>query len=243
VTTLIDTVAIVVPARDEERMLPRCLEALGSAIDELVRHRPRITVRTVVVADRSTDGTLMVVASDERVEAIVVEHGNVGAARRAGAAYLLADEAWRTSRTWLVTTDADSVVPHDWLVRHVEHAEHGADAVVGTVTPEFDELSEEQIEAWTASHPAGEPNGHVHGANLGIRASAYLAVDGFHPRVVGEDVDLVGRIASHGFAVVPSGALDVMTSSRVIARAPGGYASWLHDGGLIPLARFTEPEL
>lgn len=244
-TTRIDAIAVVIPARDEERLLPRCLTALGDAIDELVRARPRISVRTVVVADRSTDGTLTIVAADERVEAVVVEHGNVGAARRAGAAYVLGDAPWRTSRTWLVTTDADSIVPRDWLVRHVEHAEHGADAVVGTVTPEFDDLTAEQIEAWTATHPTGEANGHVHGANLGIRASTYLAVDGFHPRAVGEDVDLVARIASRGYTVVPSGSLDVMTSSRVIARAPGGYASWLHDGGLIPLSRFTglEPEL
>ncbi len=241
--TAIDAVAVVIPARDEERLLPRCLAALGGAIDELVRSRPRITVRTVVVADRSTDGTLMIVEADERVEAVVVEHGNVGAARRAGAAYVLGDAQSRTSRTWLVTTDADSIVPRDWLVRHVEHAEHGADAVVGTVTPEFDDLSPEQIQAWTATHPAGRPNGHVHGANLGVRASAYLAVDGFRPGAVGEDADLVARVASRGYTVVPSGAVDVMTSSRVTARAPGGYASWLHSGGLLPLARLADPPL
>jgi glycosyltransferase involved in cell wall biosynthesis len=239
----IDSVAIIIPARDEERLLPRCLKALGGAIDELLERRPRIAVRTVVVADRSTDGTLMVVAADDRVEAVVVQHGNVGAARRSGAAYVFGDAAWRTAGTWLVTTDADSIVPRDWLVKHVDHAEEGADAVIGTVTPEFEGLSREQIDAWKASHPPGEPNGHVHGANLGIRGSVYLAVDGFHPRAVGEDVDLVARIAERGFAVVPSARLDVTTSSRVAARAPGGYASWLHDGGLMPVSRLVEPEL
>jgi len=237
----IDAVAIVIPARDEERLLPRCLSAIGGAIDELARRRPHVAVRTVVVADRSTDGTLMVVAADPRVEAVVVEHGNVGAARRAGAAYVLGDEPWRGASTWLVTTDADSIVPRDWLVQHVDHAEHGADAVVGTVTPEFDELSAAQIEAWTATHAPGAANGHVHGANLGIRASAYLAVDGFHPRAVGEDVELVARLVSRGYAVQPSAKLDVTTSSRAVARATGGYASWLHEGGLIPVARFTDP--
>ncbi len=200
-TRRIDSVAIVIPARDEESLLPRCLNALGGAIDELTRRRPSIAVHTVVVA----------VA------------------------------AWRTASTWLVSTDADSIVPHDWLVQHLDHAEQGADAVVGTVTPEFDGLSAGQIEAWTVSHPAGDPNGHVHGANRGIRADVYLAVDGFHPRAVGEDVELVARIASRGYRVIPSGKLDVMISSRAIARAPGGYASWLHEGDLIPIDRFTDP--
>lgn len=238
----IDTVAIVIPARDEERLLPRCLSAIGAAIDELGRRRPHIAVRAVVVADRSTDGTVTVIADDPRVEAVVVEHGNVGAARRTGAAHLLGDASWRSPRSWLVTTDADSLVPRDWLVQHVEHAEQGADAVIGTVTPEFDGLSLEQIEAWTATHPAGNANGHVHGANLGIRASVYLDVDGFHSHEVGEDVDLVARVVSRGYTVVPSGRLDVTTSSRVLARAPGGYAAWLHGGGLIPATRFVDSE-
>jgi hypothetical protein len=35
-TRRIDSVAIVIPARDEESLLPRCLNALGGAIDELM---------------------------------------------------------------------------------------------------------------------------------------------------------------------------------------------------------------
>ncbi|MDP9028495.1 MAG: hypothetical protein M3N46_13270 [Actinomycetota bacterium] len=138
------------------------------------------------------------------------------------------------------------MVPRDWLVQHVDHADLGADAVVGTVTPEFAELTPEQIEAWTATHPAGNANSHVHGANLGIRASVNLALDGFHPQALGEDVDLVARIASPGYTVVPAANVDVMTSSRVVARAPGGYASWLHGGGLSGFARgmpFSHPTL
>jgi glycosyltransferase involved in cell wall biosynthesis len=227
------SVAVIIPARDEEKLLPRCLAAVHRSVDELALRHPAITVRTLVVADRTTDGTLDVIAADPRAEAVVVEHGNVGAARRAGAAHLLSESTWRRPHAWMAITDADSVVPPEWLVEHVEHADRGADVIVGTVTPDFGGLSAEQIDAWTASHPDGVANGHVHGANLGIRATAYTAVGGFRPHPVGEDVDLVARIASTGFAVVASGRLDVMTSSRRVGRAPDGYASWLHGGGLL----------
>src|SRR6476661_8571682 len=49
-------VLVVVPARNEERLLPRCLQALQDAADRLAAERPGVAVRVVVVLDRCSDG-------------------------------------------------------------------------------------------------------------------------------------------------------------------------------------------
>ncbi|ERK72928.1 hypothetical protein N136_00718, partial [Leifsonia aquatica ATCC 14665] len=81
--------------------------------------------------------------------------------------------------------------------------------------------------AWTRSHPPGATLGHVHGANLGVRASAYAEAGGVLPLVVGEDVDLVARVRASGRPVVESEQHPVLTSARLDGRAPDGYAAHL----------------
>ena len=55
-------VLVVVPARNEERLLPRCLQALQDAADRLAAERPGVAVRVVVVLDRCSDGSAEIVA-------------------------------------------------------------------------------------------------------------------------------------------------------------------------------------
>jgi len=107
---------------------------------------------------------------------------------------------------------------------------------VGTVRPEFTDLSAVQLRAWIATHPVGPPNGHVHGANLGIRASAYLEVGGFRPLVEHEDVDLVERLRASGKTITPANSSEVLTSGRSFGRTPGGYARYLRSDLVGPQA-------
>ena len=101
---------------------------------------------------------------------------------------------------WLATTDADTLVPADWLVRHLRHAAAGWDAVVGTVTvtdwadhpPEVPPLFYEHYATARGTHS------HVHGANLGFRAEAYLAAGGFSPSPTAEDHALVDALTAAG---------------------------------------------
>lgn len=232
-TAGISSVLVVIPARDEEELLPRCLDALAGSIEDLRDAHPSVRIGAVVVADRTTDGTHGIVARSFTAALLVVELGNVGAARRAGIAHLLRPGA-RAASTWIATTDADSVVPRDWLRTQVDLAIGGADLVVGGVTPEPQGLSLAQREAWDAFSRLPDPTGDIHGANLGIRASVYRKLGGFGSLVVGEDVDLVTRAVAAGFRAVKATGAPVVTSSRIDARAPDGYASWLHRGGLIP---------
>ena len=214
---MIRRIAVVIPARDEEELIGRCL----ASVLESSRH-VTVPVDVIVVADGCLDSTASVARSVRGVRVVEVDSSNVGTARSIGVAAALDRRA-----DWIANTDADSVVPRDWLLVQLELAAAGHDVVVGTVRPDFDDLGDDQRSAWEASHAAGVANGHVHGANLGVRASAYLAVGGYRTMPEHEDVDLVARLA--GFDVVASARAQVVTSGRRFGRTAGGYARYLRE--------------
>jgi hypothetical protein len=67
----------------------------------------------------------------------------------------------------------------------------------------------------------------VHGANLGIRASAYLAAGGFRPLRTAEDPMLLATATEAGCAVVQARDITVETSGRRWGRAPRGFSNLL----------------
>ncbi|MCU1508674.1 MAG: glycosyl transferase [Glaciihabitans sp.] len=227
--TSIDEFAIVIPARDEQLLIGACLRAINIAIARTHRalwwRTPTISV--TVVADGCTDGTADVVRTFPAVTLVERAAAGVGAARRTGAAVALSQSCCAPGSFWLANTDADSRVPPGWILEQLAAASAGSDALIGTVRPVFNDLSPEQVRAWEALHRGERANGHVHGANLGVRASAYLAAGGFDPVQEHEDVDLVARIRAGGFTATASSAAEVLTSGRQSGRAPGGYAGYL----------------
>lgn len=216
-------VAVVIPARDEEALLPKCLASVAIAAAR-ARRRTGVIVEVIVVADRCTDATVQA-AQDGGARVLEVDHGAVGAARRDGVTFALTE----FDSQWIANTDADSVLPPNWLDEQLRLARKGADVVIGTVRPDPADVSAEQLARWRSTRVRGVPNGHVHGANLGVRVSTYLAADGFAPLPEHEDVDLVARCSALGAVVVPTAAIDVITSGRRDSRAPGGYSRYLHD--------------
>jgi glycosyltransferase involved in cell wall biosynthesis len=221
-------IVVVIPARDEEALIGRCLDSVEEAI-RLLGRGPRF-VSTVVIADGCTDATVRLVR-ERGIRVHEISANSVGTARATGVRLALTPvrTGGGLSRVWIANTDADSVVPANWLTEQVELAESGCDVVVGTVRPDFDDLNVEQIAAWRASHGPGIANGHVHGANLGIRASAYAATGGFRDLAEHEDNDLVDRLVASGATVLATGACEVLTSGRQVGRTAGGYAGYLRD--------------
>jgi glycosyltransferase involved in cell wall biosynthesis len=223
---MITRVGVVVPAHDEQDLIVGCLESLLAAVHHLrITSAGRMRSDIVVVLDNCRDATSERVAAVAGVTAIVAAAGSVGAARRAGVARFL-EEAPNT--LLIASTDADSRVPRDWLSRLVEHANHGADLVLGTVRP-FPELPEPLHSAWLAAHHLGDGHPHVHGANLAIRASSYVDLGGWSPLHTREDVDLVVRAERAGLPICRCGDVVVRTSSRKNSRVPHGFSTYLRN--------------
>lgn len=182
----------------------------------------------VVVLDACTDGSAEIARGFSDVIVIERNHENVGRSRHDAVVAGLSASSVTAERTWIAFTDADSVVPRYWLREHLNGAAE-SHAYVGAVVPRLDELDAARRHAWEQSHPPGATLGHVHGANLGVRADAYAQVGGFLPLFVGEDVDLVARLRAARYTVAESERHPVITSGRLSGRAPGGYASYLRD--------------
>lgn len=230
-----DTVAVVVPARDEEELLPRCLDALEVAVATLHRSRPNLAVRTFVVLDVCTDGSPALLRDRPRTTPVVSLAGCVGVARAAG---VDAAEEWHRTggggsrgALWVACTDADSAVPPDWLTSQLRWADEGVELVVGTVVPRPGDLSARALAGWHARHSTADGHDHVHGANLGLTLGAYRRAGGFPPLPVHEDVALVQAVRARGERWVATGAIPVETSGRRAGRAPGGFASYVDELG------------
>jgi glycosyltransferase involved in cell wall biosynthesis len=228
VRTRIDRLVVVVPARNEEARLPRCLAALADAVEaveaEFGADAPTITV--TVVLDRCTDGSAAVVAGWPQFDVVECTAGAVGSARRQGVAAALA--GGDPEHTWVASTDADSAVPRRWLAVQMALAEAGTELVLGTVLPDA-ELTVLERARWHGSHALVDGHPFVHGANLGIRADSYLRADGFSEVDTDEDVLLVAALRRLGVRECSTALIPVLTSGRLTGRVPGGFGGYLTE--------------
>lgn len=222
---------VLVPARDEERLLGRCLRALAVSARALTSQQPHVTVSVVVVLDGCRDGSAREAAAVDwpadldRPYVLETEPRGVGAARAAGAEHLLArarEVGVGPASTWLAGTDADSTVPEQWLPAQVAAADDGFGARLGTVVLS----ARDQLAArWTEQQQHVEGHPHVHGANLGVRGDAYLLTGGYRPVRTGEDVLLVRALEAGGVRLLRTAHAPVVTSDRLTGRAPDGVAA------------------
>jgi len=224
------TVAVVIPARNEARTIGTCIRSVLRACDAAA-DLERATV--VVVADRCTDDTVATARRALRARGVVIEcdAGSAGSARRAGVEHALA--ALRNvdrRRLWIANTDADTSVGRNWIQVHLGFAQQGFAAVAGVVRIEgVPGYGAAMLEALSAKYeiPPDGRHTHVHGANLGVRADAYLDVGGWSRARVAEDHCLWNRLRSRGWSVCASSASTVLTSGRLVGRAAGGFADTL----------------
>ncbi len=222
-------VLVVVPARDETQRISRCLDSVNASRRNLP---PGVSSTIVVVADSCTDATVATAIaklSDPSDVVLDVHAGSAGRARHLGTERGLVDLPLEPCEIWIANTDADTVVPADWLVRQLVLASAGVDAVAGVVELDRSTCHDEELLGRFARHYVLDPDAsvehvHVHGANLGFTAAAYRAVGGWKAIATGEDHDLWGRL----LRTVTSRAtreLIVVTDARLVGRAPDGFAA------------------
>ena len=222
-------IAVLIPARDEEDLLPRCLKSIAAARALLPIG---ITSDVVVISDSSEDRTLEVARAIVREQGIVLhtEAGAVGIARAMAALVALRRIPGSVDQSWLANTDADCEVPETWLLDHLRLARSGYAAVAGIVdVQDFSEHASFVEDRFRNSYRI-EQDGthpHVHGANMGIRADAYLMAGGWAALSTAEDHDLWRRLLAGKGPHLSDARLKVMTSGRRVGRAPLGFAAAL----------------
>ncbi|WP_405458821.1 glycosyltransferase [Streptomyces sp. NBC_00101] len=229
---------VAIPAHDEAEDLPEALRAVRAA-DAHARRRlagvPPLTL--MVAADACSDATAAV-ARREGAEVVVTGHRSAGAARAEAVARGLRKADTPAAHTWIATTDADSRVPADWLAHQLTCARDGWDCVLGTVRLAPPRSLDESVVRdlhrahYFAERPAGTgrdwEHPHVHGANFGVAAAAYLRAGGFPAVPHGEDHALARALADGGARVLRTNACAVETSGRLTPRAPHGFGAFLH---------------
>ena len=221
-------IGIVVPVHDEEACLAACLQALCAAATCPLLHGE--TVSIVIVLDACSDDSRRIVLAHAmqaghrwRLDCIAIDARNVGAARAAGAQVLL-----QRGARWLAFTDADTRVSPAWLSTQLAL---NADAVCGTVavddwSPHGDSAAVLRAH-FEQTYTDADGHRHIHGANFGVRASAYLRAGGFAPLACSEDVALVAALQACGAHIAWSAAPRVTTSARRHAKARGGFGDTL----------------
>ncbi|CAG7844848.1 hypothetical protein USB125703_01099 [Pseudoclavibacter triregionum] len=243
----------VIPARDEEGRVSTCLDSVLDAARRALSEGALERIVIALVAHRCADGTAAaargILEAEEgpvesgRLAGIVVEDEDsetVGGARatgiRAARAELaaLAGGPIDPDRAWLFSTDADSVVPADWMTGHLERiaalgpGAAGARALVEladwTPSPAARRAYEAIIAAGMRSDGGHD---HVYGANLAVRLSALDRAGGMPDVPVGEDQALTDRLAELGTPLAGTSGPIVHTSGRWPGRAAGGLGTLL----------------
>jgi cellulose synthase/poly-beta-1,6-N-acetylglucosamine synthase-like glycosyltransferase len=219
-----------VPACNEETTVEACIVSIRGALAACAE---LASSWIVVVADSCADSTveLATIALGNGGTVIECSVASPGLARRRGANEVLRYFAARPrEHIWLANTDADSQPHSDWIVRQLQLADDGYCGVAGIVRIQPDDLERPEIlQAFLSDYALSADGGHphVHGANLGIRADAYMDAGGWRDLAVAEDHVLWTCVRARGWHVISSIASVVTTSGRLCGRARGGFADAL----------------
>jgi cellulose synthase/poly-beta-1,6-N-acetylglucosamine synthase-like glycosyltransferase len=207
------SIGVIVPAQNEEASIKRCIESIVAAAGHSGRGD---SLWVVVVADACSDTTAQIARRELGTFGRVLECKvrSSGTARRLGVEAVLEHFRGVDARAiWLANTDADTSVPVDWIDIQLAFADGCGKA--------------REIYNTTYHTQSDGTHTHVHGANIAVRADAYLDVGGWRDLALSEDHCLWRRLRSRGWRVSSPVRSVVLTSARLVGRARGGFADTL----------------
>ena len=248
---------VTVPVRNEETLLPRALHALSEQKDSAGRELPAEQYEVILLINNSQDRSRQIaehfLANHPRFNLHIVERNfadreaHIGHVRR-----LLMDEgctrlgAVGNPNSLILTTDSDSYVAPNWIVKNYEEVAAGAEAVGGrillrpaelaklpTLTRalyEHDELYRHLI-AWLEtecdpeSHDSWPRHHQQFGASLAVTPRAYKLVGGLPPHRFLEDIAFYQALIKRDIPFRHSNKVRVFTSARLSGRSNVGL-SW-----------------
>lgn len=182
-------VSVIIPALNEEKYLPKCLESL-------VSQSRRENAEIIVVDGGSTDGTVQL--AKEHADKVLVEQGRpVGAGRNAGAR--------QAEGEILAFIDADTVASFRWL-EEITSTFCCNSTVVGVTGPtlpyegtRLDRVAYQVATGWAQRFSLRMGVPHVAGFNCAYRKESFWKTGGFDEyRVLSEDVKLSLRMRHQG---------------------------------------------
>jgi len=201
-------VSIVVPAFNEELMLPTCLQALTEQ-DYKGKYE-------FIVVDNNSNDLTSKIANVYGARIIKEKHQGVAIARQKGFEGAKGEI--------ILSTDADTIVPTNWISRMVKEinkdagivAVGGACNLIGTNTP-LKLLSASLAPLMFLLDKLFDYPGTLQGWNFGVKREAFLETGGFdttlQPGEIGEDRDLGKRLRKIGHVKILY-KLKVKTSAR-----------------------------
>lgn len=222
-------ICILVPAHNEELLLPRCLNSILQACTSIPAMH---TVDIILTVDSCSDQTHAIGTEilAEKGAVLPIKKANVGSARKYAALTALNRYKGALDQCWLANTDADCQVPLNWLTHQLTHANTGVHGIAGIVKVDsYKEHTQDAAKKFEKSytiHPDGS-HPHIHGANLGIRADIYKKIGGWNELITAEDHDLWNRLSLSEINKISDASLFVYTSGRKVGRAPQGFANKL----------------
>ena len=229
---------VVIPARDEEHLIPRALEALARQTVPRASFRddprPQWLHRPHRGRRRRRGG-----AARPRAQraAVAGDRRRTGTARRNG--------HWppsACSSSDASTGSSPAPTPTRGPIRtgssgSSQHVRDGARAIAGLIELDEDDSralpeavlrrrsrdAARRLRRVREREPAA---GHHHfaGASIGVTAAVYRQVGGLEPVAALEDATFEARLRAHGIAILRAADVRVRTSSRTDGRAPRGLA-------------------
>jgi glycosyltransferase involved in cell wall biosynthesis len=186
------TVSIIIPAKNEERMIGRCLASLAKL--DFARERFEV----ILVDNGSTDKTIEIAESfQDRLNLRVLQKTGV---RISGLRNLGAQEARGTIVAFL---DADCLARSDWLERILELAPANGVGVVGAhyLLPDDSSWVGRTWHRYQEAEKSGEVS-HVPAGDLIMRREEFLRLGGFDETIqTNEDYELCERVRKAGMTV------------------------------------------
>lgn len=241
---------VAVPVRNEAERIAACLRAIDAQADI----RPD-SLGVVLFLNNCTDGTETIIGDllpslsvPVRVMTEDFAGAHAGWARRRA---MDAAAAWLGEGGGVIlSTDADSRVPPNWVARTLAAIAAGADAVAGRVELDVEEgkllpaslhargrLEDIYDALITEAEARIDPDPHdpwpchrtTIGATLAVTRDAYIDVGGMPEIPLGEDGAFIGRLIAHGKRVRHAPDICVTISARLTGRAPGGVADTIRS--------------
>lgn len=238
-------VSFVIPAYNEERLLPKCLQSVFDEIDRVHDTEARLDVEVVVVDNASTDGTRDAALKFPNVTVVRENLKGLVYARRAG---------WvATDGDVVANIDADTMLPEGWLSTVLREFKEDDGLVALSGPYVYYDLSAGQRAlvklfygiGWLMhllNHHVLHLGAMLQGGNFVLRRSAWDSVGGFDISIpfYGEDTDVAVRIGKVG-KVKWTWALPMYTTGRRLAEEGLARMSFVYTLNHLSVLWFGRP--